>query len=317
MRRRREVPLLLAHRVAEPRLARVPVPLSGVDEIPGRVRPQLIRDLVEDEELALGPHVRRVGDRGRAEVLLGTARHAARILGVALARERVGDLADERERRGLGERVEDRGRRVGHQQHVRLGDALPAADGGAVEAEAVVEGGLVERRDRQRHVLPGAEQVAELEIDHLRGRLARPLEGLARVGRRRVPVRQVVLRLFRCHAAPSRVGPQKKSPGLPISPEAPLPRRPPPPADDLCRTLAAVSDGDQELRRDPVAAAASPSPTNTEPDTQRSMRGKRSLRRRRLAVAPATSAHVESVTRPSPTNVSPSAITCGATGAAM
>src|SRR5438093_752758 len=102
---------------------------------------------------------------------------------------------------------------VRDQQQVRLGDPLPATDGRAVEAEAVVEGGLVERGDRQRHVLPGPQQVAELEVDHLRRRLACPFERFARVGRGRGAVRQVVLRLFR-HCCSFRLGPQKKSPGL-------------------------------------------------------------------------------------------------------
>ena len=214
MRGRREVALLLPHRVAEPRLAGVPVPLAGIDEIVRPVRPELVRDRVEDEELAFGPHVRRVGDAGRAQILLRPRCDPARILRVALAGERVGDLADERQRRRFGERVENRRRGVGHEQHVRLGDPLPAADGRAVEAEPLVEGGLVEGGDRQRHVLPGPEQVAELEVDHLRRRLACPLERFPGVGRGRLPIGQVVPRLFRSHAAPSESGPQKKSPGL-------------------------------------------------------------------------------------------------------
>jgi hypothetical protein len=36
------------------------VALAGVDEIARRVRAELVRDLVEDEELALRAHVRRV-----------------------------------------------------------------------------------------------------------------------------------------------------------------------------------------------------------------------------------------------------------------
>ncbi len=47
-------------------------------------------------------------------------------------------------------------------------------------------------RDRQRHVLPRPEQVAELEVDHRRPRLRRPVERLARVRQRLAAVPQVV-----------------------------------------------------------------------------------------------------------------------------
>ena len=94
VRRRREVALLLAHGVAEAGLARVPVALARVDEVARGVRAELVRDLVEDEELALRAHVGGVRDRGRAEVLLGALGDAARISRVALTRH-----ADRRSRR--------------------------------------------------------------------------------------------------------------------------------------------------------------------------------------------------------------------------
>src|SRR5581483_2860370 len=102
--------------------------------------------------------------------------------------------------------------------HVGLGDALPAADRRAVEAEPFVEGGLVERGERQRHVLPGPEQVAELEVDHPGPCLARPLERLARrrLRGRTVAVSEVVPQLqlrLRHLAPPSRTN--KKAPGTP------------------------------------------------------------------------------------------------------
>jgi hypothetical protein len=127
-RRRWEVALLGARGVAEPRLAGVPVPLGGVDQVVRGVRAEVVVHLVEDEELALGAEVRGVGDPARAQVLLGAAGDAARVLRVGRARDRVGDLAHERERRSLGRGVEDRGRRVRHEEHVRVLDRLPAAD---------------------------------------------------------------------------------------------------------------------------------------------------------------------------------------------
>ena len=82
--------------------------LRGVETVVRVVRAEVVRDLVEDEELALGAEVRRVGDAALDQVLLGAAGDSARVAGVRQAGDRVGDLADERERRRLGERVEDR-----------------------------------------------------------------------------------------------------------------------------------------------------------------------------------------------------------------
>ena len=217
VRRGREVALLLADRVPEPRLAGVPVALGGVECVVRVVRAEVVGDLVEDEELALGPHVGGVGDARLVEIGLGPLGHAARVALVLLVGERVGDLADQRERGCLGERVENRARRIGHQQHVRLRDALPAADRGAVEAEALVEGGLVERAQRQRHVLPAPEQVAELQVDELRLGLPGPLDRLPCGGGFLGPVRDVVLRLQLGHAASS-LSDQQKRPGTPRVP---------------------------------------------------------------------------------------------------
>jgi hypothetical protein len=152
-------------------------------------------------------------------MLFGATADAAGVLRIRRARDRVGDLAHERERRDFGRRIEDRGRGVGHEEHVRVLDRLPAADRRAVEAEALVEGRLVEGSNRQRDVLPGAEQVAELEIDHRGARLARPLERFARVGQRLAAVHQVVPLLDLRHRLTSadwmnNAGPNKKTPGL-------------------------------------------------------------------------------------------------------
>ena len=154
VRRGREVAVLLADRVAGADVARVPVALGRIDLVPRLVGTARVRDLVEDEELALRADEARVGDPGGAKVRLGALRKLARILVVRLARDRVDDLADERERRRLGEGVEDGGGGVRHQEHVALRDALPAADRGAVEAEPVLERVLVEAGDRKRDVLP-------------------------------------------------------------------------------------------------------------------------------------------------------------------
>src|SRR5262249_18347756 len=54
------------------------------------------------------------------------------------------------------------------EDHVGGVNRLPAADRAAVEEVAVLERAHFELRDRHRRVLPDAEQVDELEVDHLR-----------------------------------------------------------------------------------------------------------------------------------------------------
>ncbi len=212
-RRGGEVPLLRSGRVPEPGPSGVPVALRGVDRVVRAVGAEVVVHLVEDEELALGAEIGGVGDPARPQVLLRPASDPTRILRVRLAGDRIGDLADERERGRLGRRVENRGGRIRHEQHVRVLNRLPTADRGAVEAETLVEGALVERSRRQRHVLPGAEQVAELEIDHRRLGLRRPLERLARIRQRLAAVSQVVPLLDLRHLASS-IWTKKKTPGL-------------------------------------------------------------------------------------------------------
>ena len=235
VRRGREVALLLAHRVAEPRLAGVPVPLGGVERVVRVIRPQVVRDLVENEELALGAEVGRVCDAALDQVLLGPPRHAARVAGVRQPRHGIGDLAEQRERRRLGEGVEDGRGRIGHEQHVRLRDLLPAPDRGAVEAETLVERRLGERRHRQGHVLPRPEQVAELQVDHLRAGPARPLDRVPRLGCGLAPVCQVLGALDLRHRSSSSWS-TKKAPGRQIRPEAPMPPAPACSGRNLLRT---------------------------------------------------------------------------------
>ena len=188
----------------------------GIDLVARFVGAARVRHLVEDEELALGADEARVGDARGAQVLLGALREPPRILVVRLVRRRLRDLAEQRERRHLGERVEERRRRVGHEDHVALLDALPAADRGAVEPEALVERGLVERADRQRHVLPRAEQVAELQVDHGGARLARPFERSARLDVALEVMPQLSLDVSHSSPFGGCAGPQKKAPRLEV-----------------------------------------------------------------------------------------------------
>jgi hypothetical protein len=223
-RSRGEVALLRPCGVAEARLAGIPVALRRVDVVVRGVGPEVVVHLVEDEELALGAEVRGVGDPARAQVRLRAPRDPARVLRIGRARDRVGDLADEGQRGRLGRGIEDRRGRIGHEEHVGVLNRLPAADRGAVEAQALVERGLVEAAHGKGHVLPRPEQVAELEVDHRRARLAGPLERLTCVRQRLAAVHQVVPGLDFRHLASSARWTTKKDPRTPLSPEATSPR---------------------------------------------------------------------------------------------
>jgi hypothetical protein len=144
------------------------VPLLGLDLVERRVRLLVEGDVVEHVELGLRAEVARVRHSARGQVLLRLDRDVAGVPRVGLARDRVEDHADDRDRRRLVERVEDGRRWVGHEQHVRLVDLLEAPDRGPVEADALGEGVGVEALERHAHVLPGSRQVGELEVDHSR-----------------------------------------------------------------------------------------------------------------------------------------------------
>ena len=64
---------------------------------------------------------------------------AARVAVVGFLGAGLGDGAGQRERRHRAERIDERGVRIGHGQHVGGFDALPTADGRAVKAEAFFE----------------------------------------------------------------------------------------------------------------------------------------------------------------------------------
>ena len=199
VRRRGEVALLRAVRVAqggEPLAAALeplpggPVALLGVDLVERRVRLLVEGDVVEDVELRLGAEVRQVRDAGGAQVLLRLHRHVARVARVRLTDDRVEHGADERDRRRLVERIEDRGGRVRQQQHVGLVDLLEAADGRPVEADPVGERLLVQAPQRHPHVLPRPGQVGELEVHHARAVQLGEGEHVARLRRPgRLPAR--------------------------------------------------------------------------------------------------------------------------------
>ena len=131
-------------------------PFGRVDLVVRAVACQVVGDRVEDEELALRADVARIGDPGlsryssaRFAIRRGSFAYGSRVIGSTTSQmiESVGASVNGSSDRGVGLR---------HQQHVALGDPLPAADRRAVEAEALVERLFAERTKRQRHVLPRA-----------------------------------------------------------------------------------------------------------------------------------------------------------------
>jgi hypothetical protein len=82
-----------------------------------------------------------------------------------------------------------------------------------VEAEPFLERRLVDAGDGQRDVLPRAEQVAELQVDHYRAGFPRPLQGVARLDLALEVVPQLLLDL----GHPILLRTKEKAPRLPES----------------------------------------------------------------------------------------------------
>src|SRR6202035_2319674 len=104
---------------------------------------------------------------GRQQEGLRLLAHVARVARIRLTRDRVDDVAVDGERRHLQNRVDSRRRRIRDQQHVALMDVLEAANARAVKADALAEEALGQLLDGNRKVLPGPNQVDELEVDDL------------------------------------------------------------------------------------------------------------------------------------------------------
>ena len=148
-------------------LGGVPRTLHRVDLVERAAHLVAVAHPVEDEELVLGTEQRGVGDAGRLQVRLGALGERARVALVALHGGRLDDVAADVDRGLFEERVDDRGAGFGHEDHVRLVDALPAGDRGAVEHLAVAEQVLVHEPRRDRHVLFLAARVGEAQVREL------------------------------------------------------------------------------------------------------------------------------------------------------
>ena len=165
-----KVAALEARLVAEIRLLdarRVPRAFDRVNLVVAAVLVLLVADLIEDEELRLGPDEAGVGNPRLLQVLLGFARDMARVPRELLPGDGIDHVGDHAHRRLRKERIKACGGGVRDGHHVGLVDAHPAANRRAVEPEALLEGAFIQRVHRIRAMLPAAEHVDELQVDHL------------------------------------------------------------------------------------------------------------------------------------------------------
>ena len=170
-RRNREVAALDARTVSRVALLvflrGIPGALHGVDAIAGSVHVVVVSDAVEDEEFVLGTEQRVVGDARRLQIRFRALGERARIAFVALHGGGLDHIAADVDRRLFEEGIEDGGARIERENHVRLVDALPSADGRAIEHLAVAEQILVDEPRWDRHVLLFAARVREAQVREL------------------------------------------------------------------------------------------------------------------------------------------------------
>src|SRR5262249_50757791 len=168
-RRNREVPFLVADRVPLVRavLARVPVRLFGIDLVEGALLTRVETNLVEDEELGLGPEEDRVADARLTKIGFRFLRDEARIARVGLAGDGITDRADRADRGDGGEGVEFGRLGIWDDEHVRRVDRLPSANRRSVESEALFEARFREPVSGHGRVLPDTGEIDELQIEKL------------------------------------------------------------------------------------------------------------------------------------------------------
>ena len=124
-------------------------------------------DVVEHEEFRLRPEQHGVSDAAGLQEIFGTLGDGARIAVIALHGGGFKHVTDDVQSGLFGERVQFGGSRVRHQHHVRLVDALPAADGGTIEHLAVFEEVFVNLVGRDGYVLLFTLGVGKTQINKL------------------------------------------------------------------------------------------------------------------------------------------------------
>ena len=167
--RHREVAFLVARAIAQVVLppARIPAPFLGVDEVVTLVLILIEADVVENEELGFRAEIGGVGNAAVLQVKLGLLANPARVALVALLGDRVLGVPDHHQGGGLGERIHDRGFRIGNQEHVALVDRRPTADARSIHAEALFEAAFVNLAHRVRNVMLQTRNVGEPQVELL------------------------------------------------------------------------------------------------------------------------------------------------------
>ena len=122
-------------------------------------------DVIENEKLRFRAEKRGVADAGILQIQLGLFGDPARVAFIILLGERIAHIADHHQRRRLHERIHESGLGIGNEQHVALIDRRPAADAGAIDAEAIGKRALVQFPDRIRNMVLQARDIGEPDID--------------------------------------------------------------------------------------------------------------------------------------------------------
>ena len=104
----------------------------------------------------------------------------ATVAAVRLTRDRVDDVADQKQRLVGKDRVDRRRIGVGDEQHVALVDRLEAANARAVESKTLAETVLFQLSQREAEVLPRTRQVDEADVDDLDALCLRAFDDLTR-----------------------------------------------------------------------------------------------------------------------------------------
>jgi hypothetical protein len=108
-----------------------------------------------------------VADLGALEIFLRFLGDEPRIAIVHFTRDRIDDIADEAQGGHGAKRIHAGGCRVRHEQHVAVVDRPPASNRRSVEPGPVLEQAFRQLTDRNRKMLPGADQVDELHVHDL------------------------------------------------------------------------------------------------------------------------------------------------------
>ena len=159
----------------------IPAGLGGIDLAEATTDVGTPAHVVENEKLVFRTKEGGVADTGGFQIGLGATRQGARIPLVTLHGVGFDDITGQDQGRLLEKRIDGSSHGIGHQDHVRLLDALPAGDGRAVEHLAVLEYILIHGADGHGDVLLLATGVRETIIHELNALLLDQLHHISSI----------------------------------------------------------------------------------------------------------------------------------------